>query len=477
MSFTVDFYNVAKLERSTIYPTTGATALSCDLKEESGLISPTLQIDYGLTSRPDFNYCYIDDFGRWYYISEWRWIRHRLWEATLSIDVLATYKSTIGASYLYVLRAASEYDGSVIDDFYPTPTGTDITVTPVANLWSNTEAGVNIDVDTDGCFVLGIVSNSGTQYTRYGSMTYLAFTRDNLITLVNALLSNLVTTDEGFETASASLALQKAIVDPISYIKSCMWIPLAYDSLSGTEVTSGIDINGWTLSGVTFKSMSNLYRSFTWSVPLTKHPSASSRGTWLNNSPYTRYTLFVPPWGMFHLDTSLLLDESSIQITPKVDLITGIGTLIVEATTSKAELVYTKAQVGVPIQLSQINQNIVGGILNTAADVATAVATANPIAAIGAVGSAIDAITPHVSTIGGTGSFTDLCGMVTLYNYFAQILPDDNDHVGRPLCQMKTINTLSGYVKVLDGDIVIPGATDTEISMVKRYLEEGFFYE
>ena len=48
---------------------------------------------------------------------------------------------------------------------------------------------------------------------------------------------------------------------------------------------------------------------------------------------------------------------------------------------------------------------------------------------------------------------------------------------GKPLCKIRTPSTLNGYMKVLHGDMAIAAANDTELTMIRNYLEGGFYYE
>lgn len=469
----ITFYQFAKKPHSTAQPSGGGTNIECVLKTDSSIMTPTVQLQ--TETRPAYTYAYIAEYGRYYYITEWTYTRHALWEGSLSVDVLASYKSAIGSYNGYVLRSSALFDGSIRDDMYPMPASWTKTVNTYGSIWTHAEVAVNIDIDRDGCFILGISSASGSAYNKYGSIGYYAFSRANLQVLIQALLQNLVSTDSGFLLADASLALQKAIVDPLSYIKSVMWVPYPYDNFTESEVT-GLDINGWNLTTITYKPVTSLYTAVIQRIPIPKHASTSARGSWLNAAPYTRHVLHVQPWGMINLDTSLLIDETQLAINPMIDFITGVGTLEIRADTSKAELAFIKTQVGVPVQISQVTQNLISGLLNTASSVANAVTNPSPLSVIGAIGSAIDAMLPHPSTTGGAGSFADLCGSMTLYSYFADILPDDNAHVGRPLCQNKTLSTIPGYIKCMDGDISV-SALDAEREEIKRELEGGFFYE
>lgn len=469
----VNFFEFSKRPHSTARPSGTGTAVTVVLKTDSSIMNPTLQVS--TASRPVWTYAYIPDYGRYYFITEWTYARHALWECDLTCDVLATYKTAIGAYNGYVLRASAEYDGSIRDDMYPMPASWTKHLDTYGSLWTHAELAPNIDVDRDGCFILGISSSSGSAYNKYGSVGYYAFSRSNLQTLIVALLQNLVTTDKGFLTADAGLALQKAIVDPLSYIKTVIWIPVPYDNITDTEQT-GLDINGWSLSNIAYKNLTSYRKAWGGTYPLTKHPQASARGSWLNVSPYTRYSVHAQPFGVINLDTSLIASESNIEINISVDYITGVGILEILAHTSKAELAFVKAQIGVPIAITQVTQNLLSGLLNTAGAAINAFTNPSPLAVVGAIGSAIDAMLPHASTSGGSGSFSDLCGSMTVYAYFGSVLDDDNAHVGRPLCKNRTLSSIPGYIKCMDGDISV-SALDAERTTIKTELESGFYYE
>ena len=127
MAFRVDFYNFSKKENSTATPSANsATSFNCKLLSPSGVLSPVLEINLGVNNYPNYNYAYIPNFNRYYWISDWV-NDGPLWRCSLNVDVLASYKTAIGNTNLYVLRAANSYDGDIIDTLYPTDTDATIT--------------------------------------------------------------------------------------------------------------------------------------------------------------------------------------------------------------------------------------------------------------------------------------------------------------------------------------------------------------
>lgn len=67
------------------------------LKDESSIMTPTILLEYPVSSLATCNYCTIPVFGRQYYITDVRSIRATLTELSLKVDVLGTYDSHIRA--------------------------------------------------------------------------------------------------------------------------------------------------------------------------------------------------------------------------------------------------------------------------------------------------------------------------------------------------------------------------------------------
>ena len=163
-----------------------------------------------------------------------------------------------------------------------------------------------------------------------------------------------------------------------------------------------------------------------------------------------------------------------------VDLLSGLGILTISCNGVVLNRIETR--IGVPISLSQVTRDYIGAVSNVASAVGSAitgVATANPLAVIGVVsgvGNAVEALQPRSNTIGTTGSYAGLNGDFKLDHQFFRPVNADNTHNGRPLCEVRKINTLSGFIIVQDGDVAING-TSTEDQQIRSYLESGFYYE
>ena len=113
------FYTFTKRINSTAVPASGGTSYNIILKEDSGLLQPEIFLKWTGSGSPcAFNYVHIPDFQRYYWISNWTY-SERQWGASLSVDVLASWKTQIGAAEKYVLRSYAESDPHVLDKLYP----------------------------------------------------------------------------------------------------------------------------------------------------------------------------------------------------------------------------------------------------------------------------------------------------------------------------------------------------------------------
>lgn len=466
MSFNVNFYTLSKRDNSTKQPTGTGTEYACILKSGCGILHPTISLDIGLTSDPSqFNYAYIAAFERYYFVEEW-YFEDALWTASLKVDVLATYKTEIGSASLYVLRAAASNDGSIIDTLYPTKTGCDFASDTKTNPWN-----------TSGIFIVGIV----TQDAAFGSIDYYLMTAAQINSMCLALTDPTTIIDAAydFDLADASAGLQLSLVDPMQYIKTCMMLPVSSGDITNVGTAGTINVYRWQAgTGSKIYPTSRIYKNYSFTI--SKHPDTNSRGNYVNSAPFTQITLTIPPFGCVDIDTTVTCNASTLDVTVEVDPISGKGILVVKC--NNIILNRLEAQIGVPISLSSVTRDYIGGVSAAAGVVGSAISTAlggvasGVAGVISGIGNAAEALMPRANTIGTTGSFVANHGEFRLDHQFFRPVSDDNTHNGRPLCAVRTLSTLSGYMLIQDGDVAMDG-TSVEDAQIRQYLETGFYYE
>lgn len=469
MSYTIRVGAFPKLENSTLRPNANTFGFEYEvtMKEGADISNPTLTLSISWTRAQVCNYAIFLD--RYYFITEKTMLRENLCVFQLKVDVLATYKDVIGRHSLYVLRSASASNGNIVDRLYPT---TNIT-------YGHSED----DAFLPGSYARGnyIVNCVGKNTSANSTLWKLRPTQ--FTTLLNSLYTNI----NGFQVSDIKDAISKFLDgSPEKLVSSAMWMP-PYNFAS--TAMSAVTIGTWECSfgeGETADRIDDpIFSLQAIELTLPKHPQAASRGSFLNLAPYTTYTLTIPMFGTINIDTTAVKDASSIFLNITVDALSGQGKCRVHSAGDPRPIIADlTAQIGVPIPLQGQNAgaSIAGGIATTLGSVAVAIASGG--AAIPVIGAAAAGIDTAITALSGASFSTGSAGgalstlqNITLDATFLNIAAEDNTRKGRPLCEVRQISTLSGYLMVADGDLPTLVAPLPEHQEVKRFLETGFYYE
>lgn len=371
MAVAVNFYHNNKKINSTRLPTAQVGDFGCEVefKDVTNLYTPSVILSVDrfkdgtkIKNPMEFNYCYIPDFGRYYFVRSWSWILGR-WECSLEIDVLATFKAQIGETTTYVLRSASYCDPDIVDTKYPTK-AEDAKNPYQAKTYSDVNSPWNTNIYnapiSDGCFIISVVNNDSGAI---GAVSHYALAPRVMAELMNKLYSspNWMNITDG----NISQDLQKMLINPMQYITNCMWLPCGYDTTGGVGISS-IPYGWWSVTlstGVAYRvDVSHIKRRIDMTFPTAKHPQYDTFKHWLQLSPYTTCALYLPPFGFIPLDTSKLYGATHIDCSMEIDLITGRGVLNVSShkteggTTVNGGTIYNAlGQVGVPVSIAQMS--------------------------------------------------------------------------------------------------------------------------
>lgn len=498
MSLSAIFLPLAKRENSTRQPTqaelsNGVTA-NCVLMDDTSLMNPTLKVHWPTNAAPHhYNYCYISDFGRYYFVSDVT-SSQGFWYFTCICDVLATYKTAIGSSQHYVLRSASASDPYIIDTSYITKASESSTrvigqVYDEGTLIGNDPFGW----DNGHSYVLGVISPSYNYEYQFGAITYYWLSASELTTFLSFVYNN-IEAWSGIATGTYSAAVQQALLNPMQYVASCIALPFNKPSSGPTDNTiyfGYYHFNPTTGFAPIYVQHSTVVKHLNVEFTIAKHPQASSRGIYMNSSPYTSYTLHLGPFGDIPLDPALLVDESVLSVDLGVDVAEGAGRVIVKGKTTGNILYHGSAQVGVRINMSQYQYDPLGQTTNLMSGVVNTVGAAGS-AAMGNISALSTAITTPITTVenamrlkyptiiggGEAGSFLTFHDFDSCYLNckFYWAVEENQQELGRPLYAKRTINTLSGFILCTGADVLIAGTQEESIK-VNTYLNTGFYYE
>lgn len=489
------FSGFRKRENSTKAPsiTDANRVLTGYLREPCSIMNPVFKIERfpSDASPQSYNYAYIGEFARWYFVTDWTWA-DGVWQCSLEVDVLASFKTVIGNSSAYIDRSAHEYNGAITDRFYPATTNFSTERVSLTSSWN----GIT---PTNGCFVLGVICNANRASSQIGgAVTYYVMTPSQMGNLMYYLLGSTFLDDNGFPTVMTAVQqlahdTAKALINPVQYIASCIWFPVSASSISDNTIHT-IQLGFYELDGNIAKGYYLNNNAFTMSVTgqIPVHPQAATRGKYLNYSPYTRLTLNIPPFGSIPLDTSFCEIGSYLYCRVYVDPITGKATMRVElypdsAHTGTGALVCeSSTMLGIPIQISQMTPDYINAI-STGLQVAERISnawnsnepgsSANLIGSTApGIGSALDSLMPQVERQGVTGSFLATVIPPQLTAQFFVIADEDNTEFGRPLCEIRVINTQDGFIKCKDAHVDF-ACYKEEKAKILGYMTGGFFWE
>ena len=536
-------YKIAKKTNSTRRPEDIAGIFSAErngeFKGRQSLLAPVVNFvgvtettippagQDPVTYAPRFNYAYIKEFERYYFITEWTF-DGGIWTAQMSVDVLATYRDEILAMNAYVLRSSSYHNPKVIDTIFPAATEYEVKTSSFTP-WANCDF-------TTGSVIFGVISQDGTTTT--GAVCYYACSPQTFRQIMNRLLSSPnymnINTDEVGEQ------LQKAIINPSQYLVSANYVP---DNIhEGYAALRTLYVGWWNIGQYQLAPLTEYpgqKYSRAWGFVNYQHPQTEQLGVWVNTSPYTTAQLEFWPWGIMPIDTEKLIWYDELTVAINYDLITGVGLLQLIArkkeTGESAVISANTCQFATPLQIAQITVdygalNVGTGIAATAAGVATSgqslinnlksytkstisnvkgyfnllkgLVTGNnnttqtaysqfhdadaekaqvtdvDIADIaGGVGDALNSALASPVVRGGAGGIM-MYGMAARLTYFyRQILPQAPEDIGRPACRYFRLGDITGFCKILEAHFEANRATTNEQEIVNKYLESGFYLE
>lgn len=101
----IKLYKTSSPRKKLVKDLTDGITLVGTLRAQSSVMAPTFTVQD--TAVVGYNYCYIPDFGRWYYINGIDALRSNLYELSLGIDVLMTYAAEIRNNYAIVDKVES----------------------------------------------------------------------------------------------------------------------------------------------------------------------------------------------------------------------------------------------------------------------------------------------------------------------------------------------------------------------------------
>ena len=467
---TVTFYTFSKRVNSTAQPTSG-TDYSCIIKEGCSVMRPSIRLKYAGTNPTAYNYAYLADFGRYYWIRDWFFV-DRQWEAELEVDVLASYKSQIGSSSQYVVRSASSFNNDIVDGLYPTLFEPWVQSTH-AGIWSISDQ----NTISNQTYVISTMGKSGLQQ-------YYLCNGDTMQTVANEIFSASIWSSSLFDAVTEDIL--KAAAQPENALASVQWLPLTWSQVSADgDAATTIEFSFYDLTGLTnLRTITPQHvRTLFSDIAIPTHPQLSTRGGFLSGNTFTKMELFIPGLGTIAIDADKCVTCNQIEIEYRVNLATGAATFRLIAQKKEADNTISRSNV-LGVYESKVSVDMgygttrfdMGGIAQGVLSGIGAAMTGNFIGATSGLITAAAAAVPQTTILNTSGSRGAYQSNAELLCRFYRLVDEDLADRGRPLCKVKQISTLSGYVQCADATLAL-ACTSQELNEILGFMNGGFFYE
>lgn len=468
---TITLYTFSKRKNSTaVPPEGGGISVDCMLKADSSVLNPVLE--FQTIDRPRiYNYAYIPDFSRYYYVSEWSYL-NGIWYVSLSVDVLATYRGRILTTTAYVEYSASRQDNTLFDSRLAST----CIIGRQNNVYNFKGISMREDVYPKGTFCLTAIARDSNWSTGTATTYFLSYTE------MQSLARELINTNVWEE-------IKLFFDNPMDAIIDCYYLPIDVKQYIEYTNSRQIQIANHTFSTTAYSAtttdLSMKYQRITLEIPWT-----NPADTFLRQAPYSTVSIFVPFCGQQGLDMAELAGAEHVFFDYGVDVTTGnVQGIVYIKEYILAEFSGT-CRVSLPVGQSQSRiESIIGaagGVVGAAAGLAAGNAAAAAIGALNAAGSFITPQTQKVisgssgsnlgATIGqDTGRWQKIRVTCETRGY-SPTLSALGRAAGRLLRQEVRLSTLTGFTQCVNFSLDAP-AYERELIDVNDYMNGGVYIE
>ena len=114
MAFTISLFKTASENNRVVKVLTDEKQLSGELRNQTSVLNPNIRIETA-DNISTYNYAYISEFGRYYYITDIVSVRTNLWVVSLRCDVLMSYKDEIKTITGVIVRQENNPNKLLVD--------------------------------------------------------------------------------------------------------------------------------------------------------------------------------------------------------------------------------------------------------------------------------------------------------------------------------------------------------------------------
>ena len=436
------------------------TEIDINLLDASSIINPIFQTK---TVPDNANYFYIADFNRYYFVDVVTKISKDITEFKLEVDVMASFKSSIGSATAMILRSSTGYNVWIPDE--------EVYVSTEKNVIQTVDDVSVGFADGTGCYLLTVINEDGCA-TGFACQYFTDAA--GLSNLANQLMNSSFVQD-----------VMKYSSDVSAGIVSLKWMPIDLPT-SGFVTLSNYKVSNLQLSAAGYKITGGAY--FLDGATTIAIPWRTDKD-YREASPYTAAKLLIPMYGLVELNTSDLVGATNLYIQYKVDRSTGDVVVIINKDSAGQVLQTIEFNVAVEVPVATMTRDIGGAVSSISGGVNSAIG----IAAGNYIGGAAGLISAAAGfALSANGRSVSLKGSLQgkavqaygdkfmLFLYVPHTLDPTNANFiatkGRPCQYVDTISNHSGFIRCASASVDMAGSA-LEKDRVNEYLNAGFYYE
>lgn len=490
----VEFWaNFSKRRISLARPGAAGTTKTCVLKDDTSITTPTISLaGHAYFS---YNYAYISDFGRYYYVNEIKTIGPNT-EISLVCDVLATYKDSILASTQYITYSANASKTWLADTRIPLSKNATVT---------RDGASTSGIFYTTGFFVLTVNGKNGcaAYIMSSGALAQLIQSVDQwkndsisgvLTGQTGGVTYDWTTTEKCLESLGKMMTqtdiVGNAYANAPSCIRSCIWVPFdatAFDVGSAQNVFLG-----------EFDTGVSAFRCRTGPVVFSKSVNIPwQHSDWRRGVCEDLY-MYLPFAGCVHLSADSLIHASTIDIQISISATDGtvcyrlsdgnytIGTYGGSCAANYPIGINQQASAGQILQtgVAGIEKQLSAGVQSSISPLSAASAAAASLfeGVVTAYNVMDVAFSTNPSTIGsfGGGAGAGLGNtLITIASVSHDTIISPSDMaatMGRPAMEPMSLANLTGFCQCANAHLAMNGTAD-EKNAVDTFLNSGIYIE
>ena len=296
---------------STKQPTGTYTEKDVVFKKATSIMAPIFLLsDYD----PSYNYVYVPSWGRYYFVNDLTLGNTDMFELHCNFDVLASYKSSIGAYTCFVERTTdnTKYDTSLYDT----------AITSGEKIVHSSQASTTL-FGAGGVIVCRVLNITFGITTYVGSMSNFK----DLFTPIS---------DDPSILDTIEAILQYYLCNPGEYVLDCYFLAVPWSKMSGNMHAEPL-CSGWYSNGGAYRWTSDL-PTISDEVTLNK-PTPYYSDFRESANAFSQYSIYIPSVGEVPLSGDLI--DTTLSLKWIVDINTGETSFNLYSTASTKSLIAT----------------------------------------------------------------------------------------------------------------------------------------